>query len=67
MSAANAFALSGCVFICKGGFVMGEGLQQGDGCPLPGLALHGGPGAGLQRRPEPASPTHPVLHPALTG
>lgn len=46
---------------------MGEGLQQGDDLPLPRLALHGGPGVGLQHQPEPALPTHSVLPPALTG
>lgn len=57
----------GWVFIWKGGFIMGEGPQQGGDCPLPELALHGGPGVGLQHRPEPALQTHPVLHPALPG
>lgn len=34
MSAANAIGLPGWVFIWKGGFIMGEGLQQGDDFPL---------------------------------
>lgn len=56
MSAANAVGLAGWMFIWKCGFIMGEGSQQGDDCPLLGLALHGGPGVGLQCQNLPRQP-----------
>ena len=59
-AAVNAIGLAGWGFIWKGGFIVGEGPQQGEGWSLPGLALCGGPGVGPHHWPELALPSHPA-------
>lgn len=49
LAAVNAIGMAEWGFIWKGGFIVGEGPQQGEGWSLPRLALRGGPGAGPHR------------------
>lgn len=66
-AAVNAIGLVGWRFIWKGGFIVGEGPQQGEGWSFPGLGLRGGPGVGLHRWAELAPPTHPAASSGPAG